>query len=50
MNNEYIYAKQDSIIIKQKERSTKNKTVAKLNEKGMQNTQGSEKKTELQNP
>ena len=45
MNNEYIAAKQDSIIIKRKQRSTKNKTLAKLNEKGMQNTQGSEKKT-----
>ena len=50
MNNEYIAAKQDSIIIKRKQRSTKNKTVAQLNEKGMQNTQGLEKKTELQNP
>ena len=38
------------MIIKRKQRSTKNKTVAKLNEKGMQNTQGPEKKTELQNP
>ena len=43
MNNEYIAAEQDSIIIKRKPRSTKNKTVAQLNEKGMQNTQGSEK-------